>query len=84
MFLSTEKMKGYFVREQRDEELKQQTAAYEKKKSELETQIAELRRIINDENQTVKAVKEAKEKLNSSENELRMLHPHYRNNNLIG
>ena len=68
-----DQLKGSIDKIKRDQELDAQIAEYDIKIQEKERELERLRAIANDENQTVKAVKEANERIFEVENEIRML-----------
>jgi len=72
-FLLETEIQAIAVREKKQADYEDQVKQYEQKKAALQKQIDELRRVVSDENQTVKAVNEAKEKVMQLENELRNL-----------
>lgn len=69
-YLSEQAFKAHDQREKQKTEYQAELAKYEQKKRSLESEIERLRKIIADENQTVKAVNDAKAKLGDLEYEL--------------
>ncbi len=75
-FYVTEKtIKKYEDQVKKQEEYCRRMDEYQSRKNEIEKEMARLKEIINDENQTVKAVNEAKEKLSGLDFESRNLRP---------
>ncbi len=73
LYARTAEVDKHLKQEAKQKAAEDESRAREEEIRSLESKIAELRNIIADENQTVKAVKEAKSELNSAENKLREL-----------
>jgi len=72
-FLSEAEIQSIALHEKKDADDKEQIRQYEEKKAALQKEFEELQRIISDENQTVKAVNDAKSKIADVDYELRTL-----------
>ena len=72
-FLSEKTMKDLVLREKQTIEYQKQLKEYEQKKAILQEKIERFNKIIADEDQTVRTIKEAKEKIILLENELKSL-----------
>jgi len=72
-FLSATEIQAIAAREKKEADLREQVRQYEQKRAALQKEFEDLQRVISDENQTVKAVNDAKQKIMGIENELRSL-----------
>ena len=83
-FVRNEILKAHIDAERKNELFKQKVANYERRRKELRAQIIEVQRIVNDENQIMKVVNEARQKLAYLQNELQNLRPPQNNANPWG
>ena len=72
-FLSETEIQAIAVREKNEADYREQIRQYEREKAALEKEFEVLQRIISDENQTVKVVNDAKQRIADIDNELRTL-----------
>lgn len=77
LFVPSQALQNHHEQLKKQELLKQEKEKFEKEKLELEERIRTLQIIIDDENQTVKTVKQAKEEQTLIQNELRKLKDNY-------